>query len=204
MGPFSSEHKPTQAILDTFEQCVAGEGYEAASLEEIARRLDMEPHNIEAVLGKNRDPIEQLAEHVIRRSSDRLYDALHCLPDDSTNGELLDLLFRSNASEVAHDVLAIENLIDAGQNDSVIGRTLSHWLETVVHALADCLRARHPHAAPSKCHDAAWGIISIVFQWDSFIPSGLSDEYRESSRRCCEQLLSQLDHLDNGWVGQQN
>ena len=183
----------TTEILDAFERCVARDGLEKTSMEDIAREAGMKRSILRHYIG-NRDAIVlALAERVVGKNLGSMGQALAMLPHDATNDQILNLLFRTDTSNVVQDVLVIEKLIDAAQRNEAVGRLITQWLESVVHDLSSFLQRRHTSAAGSKCHDAAWGIICVIFNWESFLPVGLTDEFRHSSRRCCEIFLESLE-----------
>lgn len=182
----------TAEILDAFERCVARYGLEGSSLERVAEEAGMKRSILRHYIGNRDAMIAALADRVVRKYRLAFQQFLAEISDRHRIKQLLSYFFPDEPVESTADLLVVEALIAAADNDAAIRQQMLDYVDGLVGDLAQQLKLAVPTARPQQCWDVAYGLVSICFNQESLSPLRLPPKYLKAARSSAETLVRSL------------
>ena len=183
----------TVEILDAFERCVARYGLEGSSLERVAEEAGMKRSILRHYIGNRDEMIVALAERVVGKYRQAFQDFLDQTTNKNRPKQLLSYFFPDSPVESTEDILVVEALIAASEQNSQVRSLMFSYVDGLVGDLSKQLRVAFPNASSQKCWSVAYGVVSICFNQESLSPMRLPPKYLRAARSCSEALIYSLD-----------
>ena len=182
----------TTLILEAFARCVARQGLDATSLENVADEAGVKRSILRHYIGNRDDLIHALAERVIAKYRKDVADMVASLPQQGTVEELLDYLFWDGHGTVSEDVQVVEALIAASGHSQSLRDKLTVLIDDFSRTIADLLARDFPNAAAQRRWDVAYGVVSIYYNNEALAPLQLPKKYRRAARTSADVLIDTL------------
>lgn len=182
----------TALILDAFARCVARQGLDATSLENVADEAGVKRSILRHYIGNRDDLVLALAQRSITRYRADVVTMIESLPETRPAHALLDYLFWDHGMDSADDVQVVEAMIAAAGRDERIRALVKAWVDEFIQAVADTLHRHFPGADKSRCWSAAYGVVGIYNNHESLVQLRLPDTYRRAGRAAAEALVETL------------
>lgn len=182
----------TAEILDAFERCVARFGLEGSSLERVAEEAGMKRSILRHYIGNRDEMIVALAERVVSKYRGAFREFLGQTSDKNRTKELLSYFFPDKPVDSTDDILVVEALIAAGEQQPDVRQLMFGYVDGLVADLSKQLRSEFPNASKQECWSVAYGVVSICFNQESLAPMQLPRKYLKAARSCSEALVQSL------------
>jgi len=182
----------TSQILDAMERCVARFGLEGTSLEEVAREAGVKRSILRHYVGNREDLVRAMALRFAERYQEQLRELNEFVGDSPRIERLLDSLFPPTTEDRFRDVLIVEALIAAADQDDEIRSLMAETVENSIATVRDILRLEVPTADARRAWDIAYGVVGIYFNHESLHPLALPRRHRTAARNSARLLIESL------------
>ena len=182
----------TTLILDAFARCVARQGLDATSLENVADEAGVKRSILRHYIGNRDDLIHALSERVLAKYRKDVADMVASLPSQRTADSLLDYLFWDGQGAASEEVQVVEALIAASGRNQALRDKLKVLIDDFSQTIADLLAREFPNATAQRRWDVAYGIVSIYYNHEALVPLQLPKKYRRAARKSAEALVDTL------------
>ncbi len=182
----------TALILDAFARCVARQGLDATSLENVADEAGVKRSILRHYIGNRDDLVLALAERSLGKYRADVATMVASMPDNRPAHALLDYLFWDDGEDYAEDVQVVEAMIAAAARDDHLRTLVKAWFDDFIQAVADILCRHFPSADKSRCWSVAYGVVGIYYNHESLAQLNLPDTYRRAARAAAESLVETL------------
>ncbi len=192
MGRPDLTEERTVEILDAFARCVARQGLAATSMQEIADEAGMKRPILRHYVGNRADLVTALAEHVARQCCEALDALVASLPASNALETALKHLFPSTPAGSPGEILVIESLIAAAAEDETVRAPMTAYVDHAMAAFDRLLASECPRAPRASRQAAAYGILSVWFNYSSLTPLRPPPAHRRHALRAARALVDSL------------
>ena len=182
----------TTLILDAFARCVARQGLDATSLENVADEAGVKRSILRHYIGNRDDLVQALVHRVLSNYRKDVAVMVASLPSQRTAHGLLDYLFWDGDEATGVDVQVVEAMIAASGRDDRLRDMLKTWIDEFNQVIAEILARDYPGAETQRCWDVAYGVVSIYYNHEALAPLHLPNKYRLAARQSAEALIETL------------
>lgn len=160
----------TNQILDAFEQCIVEDGFEAATLQQVADRASVNLGMIHHYIGRKEDLLQAMVARLQTRVQDgmREFDATVAVADRVPT--LLYLFFEDTTD-------ANDRIIDALYASGGENPTVQAALNTINSLYVDIWTAEigriHPTQPVNRCREIAVAILGLAYSRSLFTLDGI-------------------------------
>lgn len=181
-------------ILEAFERCLARNGLEATTLDDVAREAGVQRAMIRHYVGNRDALVREATEHLAAQYRSRAAQALDEAGDALDVDALLDFFFLGDfVVGMPEQDRVVDSLLAAAASDTEASASLRAMYESfdelVRKHLARCLR----RADPDRLGAVSWAIVCLAEQNTIMlalgVPSQRSRELREIARVLVDSLL---------------
>lgn len=176
-------------ILEAFARCVARQGLEGTSMQDVADEAGMKRPILRHYVGNRDALVTALAVHIAQLYRDRLDAMLAEQEPDMALERLLELLMPSTPSESAEDLLVLESLIAAARDDESVRAPMLGFVEHVLASFRKLVRTRAPELPRARVEATAYGLVSVWFNHNSLTPLRPPASHRRAALAACRALL---------------
>ncbi len=184
--------KRRDQILDAFEEIVARNGIEGATLARTAEVAGLARPLIRHNIGNREDLIATLVERFLEKSRDAMDGMLNELPPEKAIHVLVDWLFDKSYSD-PQLVRISSALITASADDPRLARKMRSWLREFIDRITFTLSASYPDAGKDRVDAVAAGLTGIYFNIESLYPLGDIQSVSQASRNAALLLVTSLE-----------
>jgi AcrR family transcriptional regulator len=181
-----------EAILSAFARCVARDGVEGASLQEVADEAGLARGLLRHHVGNREELILALGERFCRQSLAEMESLVAALPQRNRLAKLIDLLFAAGCASTAEDLRVADALIAAAGSRPALRSMLRVWYDDFEAVIFTELRRAHPKAKRAAVAEVATAIVAMAFCADSLTPLGETGPIFARSRRAAHRLAATL------------
>lgn len=184
--------KRRDQILDAFEEIVARNGIEGATLARTAEVAGLARPLIRHNIGNRDDLVAALVERFLEKSRDAMDGMLNELPPEKAIHVLVDWLFDKSYSD-PQLVRISSALITASADDPRLARKMRSWLREFIDRITFTLSASYPDAGKDRVDAVAAGLTGIYFNIESLYPLGDIQSVSQASRNAALLLVTSLE-----------
>lgn len=184
--------KRRDQILDAFEEIVARNGIEGATLARTAEVAGLARPLIRHNIGNREDLVAALVERFLEKSRDVMDGMLNELPPEKAIHVLVDWLFDKSYSD-PQLVRISSALITASADDPRLARKMRSWLREFIDRITFTLSASYPDAGKDRVDAVATGLTGIYFNIESLYPLGDIQSVSRASRNAALLLATSLE-----------
>lgn len=184
--------KRRDQILDAFEEIVARNGIEGATLARTAEVAGLARPLIRHNIGNREDLVAALVERFLEKSRDAMDGMLNELPPEKAIHVLVDWLFDKSYSD-PQLVRISSALITASADDPRLARKMRSWLREFIDRITFTLSASYPDAGEDRVDAVAAGLTGIYFNIESLYPLGDIQSVSRASRNAALLLVTSLE-----------
>ena len=184
--------KRRDQILDAFEEIVARNGIEGATLARTAEVAGLARPLIRHNIGNREDLVAALVERFLEKSRDAMDGMLNELPPEKAIHVLVDWLFDKSYSD-PQLVRISSALITASADDPRLARKMRSWLREFIDRITFALSASYPDAGKDRVDAVAAGLTGIYFNIESLYPLGDIQSVSQASRNAALLLVTSLE-----------
>lgn len=181
-----------EEILAAFAHCVARDGVEGASLQQVADEAGLARGLLRHHLGNREEMILALAERFCRHSLEEMAELQAMLPKARRLEKLIAALFTVHYASAAQDLQVGAALINAAAGRPALRKLLRDWYDAFEAIIAAELRKAYPKARRGAVAEVASAIAGMAFSADSLTPLGAVDDLFARSRRAALRLAATL------------
>ena len=184
--------KRRDQLLDAFEEIVARNGIEGATLARTAEVAGLARPLIRHNIGNREDLVAALVERFLEKSRDAMDGMLNELPPEKAIHVLVDWLFDKSYSD-PQLVRISSALITASADDPRLARKMRSWLREFIDRITFTLSASYPDAGKDRVDAVATGLTGIYFNIESLYPLGDIQSVSRASRNAAMLLVTSLE-----------
>lgn len=181
-----------EEILAAFARCVARDGVEGASLQQVAEEAGLARALLRHHVGNREDMILALAERFCRDSLAEMAALIALLPNKNRLAKLIDALFTADYASSAQELQIGDALITAAGNRPALRKLLRGWYDAFEEIIAGELRQAYPKAMKAARTEVATAIVAMAFCADSLTPLGDVRDIFARARRAALRLAATL------------
>jgi AcrR family transcriptional regulator len=180
-------------ILEAFGRCLARNGLEATTLDDVAREAGVQRAMIRHYVGNRDALVREATEHIAAQYRSRAAHALDVEGDELDVDALLDFFFLGDfVFGLREQDLVIDSLLAAAASDPEACASLRAMYESfdnlVCKHLARCL----PGAEPDRIAPVAWAIVCLAEQNTIMLGLGVPPERSQELREIARGLIDSL------------
>lgn len=182
-----------EEILDAFAHCVARDGVEGASLQQVADAAGLARALLRHHIGNREDMILALAERYCRQSLEEMDALIVLLPKKKRLEKLIAALFTTTYASSNQELQVAAALINAAASRPALKKMLRRWYDGFEEIVALELQGTYPAARRAAVAEVATAIVGMAFSVDSLTPLGKVDDLFQRSRRAALRLAATLE-----------
>ncbi len=180
-------------ILEAFERCLARNGLEATTLDDVAREAGLQRAMIRHYVGNRDMLVREATEHLAAQYRSRAAHALDVEGDALDVDALLDFFFLGDfVFGMPEQDRVVDSLLAAAASDPEARTSLRAMYESFDELVRKHLVRRVPSAKPDRIGPVAWAIVCLAEQNIMMIGLGVplrrSHELRETARALVDLL----------------
>lgn len=183
----------TEQILNAFERCVARYGLDGSSLEKIGEEAGMKRTILRHYIGNRDDLVHALCERMTKEWHHQLRSLELAPVGKDPQKELVGLLFYSPEHN-RDSILVAENLIAAADRYPKVGEAMRDFVEAYTKVISQRLKIIHPKSPAENRWQAAYAILSILFNEASLAALNMPPKYLRAAKA---GVFSIIDSLSN-------
>ncbi|WP_422369561.1 TetR/AcrR family transcriptional regulator [Pelagibius sp.] len=183
-----------EEILDAFAHCVARDGVEGASLQQVADAAGLARALLRHHLGNREDMILALAERFCRQSLEEMDELIALLPKKKRLEKLIAVLFTAAYASSNQELQVAGALVNAAASRPILKKMLRRWYDGFEDLVAEELRTAYPAAKPAAVAEVATAIVGMAFSVDSLTPLGKVDDIFRRSGRAALRVAATLEN----------
>ncbi|NIA68178.1 TetR/AcrR family transcriptional regulator [Pelagibius litoralis] len=181
-----------EEILAAFARCVARDGVEGASLQQVADAAGLARALLRHHIGNREDMILALAERFCRQSMAEMDALVELLPKKKRLEKLIAVLFTTTYASSSQELQVAAALINAAASRPALKKMLRHWYDGFEDVIALELQTAYPAAKRAAVAEVATAIVGMAFSVDSLTPLGKVDDLFQRSQRAALRLAATL------------
>ncbi len=180
-------------ILEAFGRCLARQGLEATTLDDVAREAGLQRAMIRHYVGNRDMLVREATEHLAAAYRSRAAQALEKEGEALDVDALLDFFFLGEfVFGMPEQDRAVDALLAAAANDPEACGSLRAMYESFDELVGKHLTRCVPGAAPDRLAKVSWAIVCLAEQNTVMlglgVPSGRSQDLREVARALVDSL----------------
>ncbi len=188
----SLSEERTAQILDAMERCVAQLGLAGTSLEQVAQEAGVKRSILRHYVGNRDELILAMAHRLTDRYREQLRQLSDYVGDVRRVDRLVDALFVPTSDQSSQDVVLVEALIAASEDDDEIRSLMTALTEETIEAVRGVLRFEYPDSSARTLWEVAYGVVGVYFNYESLHPLTLPRRHRSAAMACVRRLISTL------------
>ena len=190
--PPRSEERRLQ-IVEAFGRCLARNGLEATTLDDVAREAGLQRAMIRHYVGNRDALVREATEHLAAQYCSRAVDALDAEGDELDVDALLDFFFLGDfAFGMPEQDRVVEALLAAATSDPEARASLRAMYESFDDLVRKHLTRCVPGAEPDRIASVAWAIVCLAEQNTIMLGLGLPPRRTQQLREIALALVDAL------------
>ena len=180
-------------ILEAFERCLARNGLEATTLDDVAREAGLQRAMIRHYVGNRDTLVREATEHLAAQYRSRAAHALDEEGDALDVDALLDFFFLGDfVFGMPEQDRVVDSLLAAAASDPEARTSLRAMYESLDELVRKHLTRCVPRAEPDRLAEVSWAIVCLAEQNTIMLGLGVpprrSQELREIARALVDSI----------------
>ncbi len=192
MGRPSLASVRKKQIIKAFSQCVNSIGYEATTLEKIAKRAGVKRTMIRHYFGNREALLASAIKYLTEEYQNDFIELAKKLPERRRLEILMDFLFGGGFNQRPKDDAVINALVAASYRNESARIFLRQMYATFEQVCLDEIKTAFPHAPLAHSRQVAYGLMCLAEQNATFLSIGMDVERSVDARHCAQLLLRTL------------
>lgn len=192
MGRPSLAAERRQQIIEAFAESIQAVGYEATTLEEIAKRAGVKRTLIRHYFGNRDDLISSALEHLTDEYRKDYLSLVESLPTRKRLIAVLDHFFGGEFNQRPSEDAVVDALVAASYRNEPARAALRCMYDTFEKVCYDEIKLAFPKAQKKRVRSAAYAFMCLAEQNATLLGLGVDFQRCEDARAGAEAILSDL------------
>ncbi len=179
--------------MEAFGRCLARNGLEATTLDDVAREAGLQRAMIRHYVGNRDALVREATEHLAAQYCSRAARALDAEGDELDVDALLDFFFLGDfVFGMREQDRVVDSLLAAATSDPEARASLRAMYESFDDLVRKHLTRCVPHAEPDRIAPVAWAIVCLAEQNTIMLGLGVPPERSQELREIARGLIDSL------------